>query len=144
MRGLISCNQYADQLYGPEQGECTPSSDEDIGRSLTLEIDMLRGSEQKPRRFQAVDTGTKHLIFIKCHPSVDPVSLVHHMLSSVMEAKENKARYNPFKVKLVLILIAGFANDLSLCLQYVMLLQEIFRNAYLMFLHNIFIKRGQH
>ena len=86
-------HQYADQLYGPElSADDTPSS-EDVALSLAQEVDKLRGSEQKPRRFKAVDTGTKHLVFVKCHPPVDPVQLVHHMLASVMEAGESKARY---------------------------------------------------
>ena len=85
--------QYADQLYGPEpNGDDTPSSGDDVSLKLAQEVDKLRGSEEKPRRFQAVDTGTKHLVFVKCHPLVDPVLLVHHMLSSVKEAKEHKAR----------------------------------------------------
>ncbi|CAI8009328.1 THUMP domain-containing protein 1 [Geodia barretti] len=87
-------NEYADQLYGPEpNGDDTPSSGDDVSLKLAQEVDKLRGSEEKPRRFQAVDTGTKHLVFVKCHPLVDPVLLVHHMLSSVKEAKEHKARF---------------------------------------------------
>ena len=89
--------QYADQLYGPEltHNKDSPSDDEgeDIASALAQEVEKLRGgSEQSPRRFQAINSGAKHVIFIKCHSPVDPVELVHYILSDVMKTKQHKSR----------------------------------------------------
>lgn len=88
-------NEYADQLYGPEHdGGAVDKEDEDIASSLAREMEEMRNaSGEVIRRFQAVNTGTKHLVFVRCQPPVDPVVLVHHMLSSLVELKEHKARY---------------------------------------------------
>ena len=53
----------------------------------------IRGDEHRPRRFQAVNTGTKHLVFIECNPPVEPVALVHSMFSDILTSKKQKARY---------------------------------------------------
>ena len=88
-------SQYADQLYGPEltHNEDSPSDNEDIAAALAQEAEKLRGSEQNPRRFQAINSGAKHVVFIKCRPPVDPVELVHYTLSDVLKTKQHKSRY---------------------------------------------------
>ena len=93
--------QYADQLYGPESSPSTHASDspaasddEDIAATLAEEVRELRGSEHKPRRFQANISGAKHVVFIQCRPPVDPVKLVHHILSDVMKTQQHKSRYS--------------------------------------------------
>ena len=89
--------QYADQLYGPESAHNkdspSDSKDEDIATALAQEVEKLRGSEQMPRRFQAISSGAKHVVFVQSHPPVDPVELVHYTLSDVMKTKQRKSRY---------------------------------------------------
>ena len=92
---LFTCSQYADQLYGPEltHNEDSPQGEEDVATALAQEVEKLRGSsEQSPRRFQAINSGAKHVVFIKCQPPVDPVELVHYILSDVMKTKQHKSR----------------------------------------------------
>lgn len=84
--------QYADQMYGPEIIS-NEGDEDDVAFSLAQEVDRLRGNELKPRRFQAIDSGTKHVVFVQCQPPVDPVGLVHHILSDVLKTKSNKSRY---------------------------------------------------
>ena len=57
------------------------------------EVNELRGGEVRPKRFQAIETGAKHLVFVQCHPPVDPVELVYHTLSDIMKTKQHKSRY---------------------------------------------------
>ena len=89
--------QYADQLYGPESPLLTEHSDDkdkdlNVETAIAREVQCLRGSECKPRRFQATNSGAKHVVFIRCHPPVVPEILVHHMLSDVMKTKVSKTR----------------------------------------------------
>lgn len=83
--------QYADKLYGPEfpSDECL--SDDDISSALARETDSLK--EKKERRFTAVQSGAKHLVFIVCGPPVEPCVLVHSMLTEVATKGERVSRY---------------------------------------------------
>lgn len=79
-------------MYGPELSPSDGSPvEEDVASSLTQEVNRLRGSE--PRRFQAINSGAKHLIFVQCHLPVDPVQLVYLILSDLMKTKQCKSRY---------------------------------------------------
>ena len=42
---------------------------------------------ERERRFQAVNSGAKHVVFIKCRDPVDPCLLVHHMLSDMLSTQ---------------------------------------------------------
>lgn len=81
-------------MYGPEsEAKEEPTEAKDIAMTLAEEVHGLRGSEQKPRRFQATNSGAKHVVFIHCCPPVDPVKLVHYILSDVLKTKVHKSRY---------------------------------------------------
>ena len=95
--------QYGDKLYGPEdlpnsEKERHSDSDEDGGdveAAMAKEIERLKGKEKdgKPqRRFQSVDTGAKHVVFIRCLEEVVPCELVHHMLSDIASSGVKKSR----------------------------------------------------
>ena len=89
--------QYADQLYGPESPLLTEDSDDkdkdlNVEAAIAREVQGLRGSECKPRRFQAASSGAKHVVFIQCRTPVDPERLVHHILSDVMKTRVCKTR----------------------------------------------------
>lgn len=47
---------------------------------------------EKERRFQAVNSGAKHVVFIKCREPVEPCQLVHYMLSDMLSTKVHKSR----------------------------------------------------
>ena len=103
-------SQYADKLYGPEdmgsqEGENESGEDEssegkgsdDIEAAVAKEIEQLKGSRgvkggRAERRFQAVNTGAKHVVFIKCQEEVDPSVLVHHILSDIVDSGVKKSR----------------------------------------------------
>lgn len=79
-------------MYGPESEAKEESSGaKDIAMTLAEEVHGLRG-DQKPRRFQATNSGAKHVVFIHCCPSVDPVKLVHFILSDILKTKVHKSR----------------------------------------------------
>lgn len=93
--------QYGDKLYGPEltsaDGSGSDSDEEkssaaDIASAVAEEVAKLKGSEEKPRRFQAVHSGAKHVVFIQCSDPVDPYELVHHMLMDVSVNGVRKSR----------------------------------------------------
>lgn len=102
------CVQYADKLYGPEdlptseEGDNSADDDANGGRgsgadveaAVAKEIERLKGKGKnaKPRRFQVVDSGTKHVVFIRCLEEVDPPQLVHHMLSDIASSGVKKSR----------------------------------------------------
>lgn len=87
-------NEYADQLYGPEKTEeAEPQdADDDIGDALLKEIKDMVQVKKTMRRFQVMDSGAKHCIFI--HTTVDdPCHLVHHILNEAYTRKLQKSRY---------------------------------------------------
>ena len=102
-----------------------------MASSLEKEVDELRGSEKKPRRFQAINTGTKHLIFVKCDSPVEPVQLVHHMLSDVMELGKQKASKVMFLLYYsTLHHSVDFVSALYQCLLYAILTRKTSRNVH--------------
>ncbi|XP_045566577.1 THUMP domain-containing protein 1 [Salmo salar] len=89
-------NEYADQLYGPENfkepEESSSEEDEDVEAALKKEVKQLKASSGKrERRFQAMDSGANNVIFIKTK-NLDPDKLVHHILSDLHITKKNKSR----------------------------------------------------
>ena len=88
--------QYADDLYGPEKlGDNNEEVNEDeIEDALAKEIDTIN-SKSTERRFQAVDSGAKNVIFIKSALPDDVCisSFVHHILEDLLKTKSKKARY---------------------------------------------------
>ena len=84
-------------MYGPESEAKEEYSGDneakDIAITLAQEVQRLRGGEKKPRRFQAISSGAKHIVFIRCCPPTDPVNLVHYILSDILKTKQPKSRY---------------------------------------------------
>lgn len=64
----------------------------DIDAAIAKEVQSLKGSERKERRFKSVDSGAKHVVFIVCAPPVEPCRLVHFMLSDVASNGIRKSR----------------------------------------------------
>ena len=88
-------------MYGPEStsadesdhgGEADQTSAADIAAAVADEVAKLKGSEERPRRFQAVHTGTKHVVFIQCNDPVVPCQLVHYILTDVSVTGVKKSR----------------------------------------------------
>ncbi|XP_023670794.2 THUMP domain-containing protein 1 isoform X2 [Paramormyrops kingsleyae] len=92
-------NEYADQLYGPEkfsdseEGDSDVESDEDDAEAaLKKEVTKICTSTQKrERRFQALDSGAKNVVFIRTQ-HLDPAHLVHHILQDLHTTKKKKSR----------------------------------------------------
>ncbi|KAJ8001401.1 hypothetical protein DPEC_G00169130 [Dallia pectoralis] len=90
-------NEYADQLYGPENFKDPEESvseedeDEDAETALKREVKQLKASGKRERRFQSMDSGANNVIFIKTK-NLDPDKLVHHILSDLHLTKKKKCR----------------------------------------------------
>ncbi len=50
------------------------------------------GGRERERRFRAVNSGARHVVFIQCSSEVDPTELVHTMLSDIHATKIAKSR----------------------------------------------------
>lgn len=46
----------------------------------------------KERRFVSLDSGAKHVVFIRCSEEIDPTQLVHTMLMDIHTTKVMKSR----------------------------------------------------
>ncbi|XP_067115201.1 THUMP domain-containing protein 1 [Osmerus mordax] len=92
-------NEYADKLYGPENGgeesgsEAEEGEEEDDAEAaLKKEVSQLRCSSQKHQlRFRALDSGANNVIFIRT-TNLEPDKLVHHILSDLHTSKKKKSR----------------------------------------------------
>ena len=81
---------------GEDDDDGVKEGRDDIEAAVAKEIEKLkgRGKGGRPRRrFQAVNTGAKHVVFIRCLEEVDPCHLVHHMLSDIVDSGVKKSRY---------------------------------------------------
>ncbi|XP_043248501.1 THUMP domain-containing protein 1 homolog [Colletes gigas] len=110
-------SEFADEIYGShtvqdsdndntkvsttEQDDSVNSKTEqddekdDISTALNKEINELRAEYKKPiaaRRFQAVDTGVKNVIFIKS-TLPDPLELVTKIVTELDKTKQQRTRY---------------------------------------------------
>ncbi|XP_065883024.1 THUMP domain-containing protein 1-like isoform X2 [Dysidea avara] len=80
--------KYADKLYGPEmQGSgdhkvVTTGEDLDVDAAISQELESLKKKPSR-RRFQALDSGAKNVVFIQCEDVVCPNELVHFMLTDI-------------------------------------------------------------
>ena len=92
--------KYADQLYGPEasppeaegSGGSGQEEEGDIEAAVAREVARLKGSGDQPRRFQACNSGAKHVVWIQCREPVVPCQLVHCMLSDLLKSGVRKSR----------------------------------------------------
>lgn len=67
------------------EGEGPASSEAKAGAS--------KGTEVTERRFRSMNSGAKHVVFIKCSPEINPTELVHSMLSDIHTTKIRKSRW---------------------------------------------------
>jgi tRNA acetyltransferase TAN1 len=75
---------YADEMYGPERLEGVEEegrNDEDVIRSLEKELEELKQIKQT-RRFRAVRSPSKNVVFIQCRKEISPTDLTHRILTS--------------------------------------------------------------
>ncbi|XP_030635461.1 THUMP domain-containing protein 1 [Chanos chanos] len=93
-------NEYADNLYGPENlADTEDSNTEDEGEdpddaetALKKEVTKIRSStEKQQRRFQALDSGAANVVFIRTQ-NIDPAELVHQILEDLYQTKKRKSR----------------------------------------------------
>uniref|UniRef100_A0A1A9ZF01 THUMP domain-containing protein n=1 Tax=Glossina pallidipes TaxID=7398 RepID=A0A1A9ZF01_GLOPL len=104
-------NQYADELYGADEGEIKPdckkddkghdsnaaveeegSTDDgnDIADDLQTQIKATK--EKVKRRFQVVETGVSNCVFIKTVLE-NPVPLAIHIIEDIAKTKKQASRY---------------------------------------------------
>ncbi|KAK3530146.1 hypothetical protein QTP86_015155 [Hemibagrus guttatus] len=88
-------NEYADQLYGPEQlaePKDSSSSDDDVEAALQKEVEQFHSTtEKQQRRFTALDSGANNVLFIRTH-NIDPGCLVHSILQDLYSSGRLKSR----------------------------------------------------
>lgn len=87
-------NEYADQLYGPEQlaDPDDSSSEDDVEAALQKEVKQFHSTtENQQRRFTAVESGANNVLFIRTH-SIDPGQLVHSILQDLYSTRRLKSR----------------------------------------------------
>ncbi|KAL3876574.1 hypothetical protein ACJMK2_034408 [Sinanodonta woodiana] len=98
-------NEYADELYGPEQNGADGSgsdnnadsdddAENDMEKCLEREVHQMKEQQKNPgkRRFQNIFTKAKNCIFIKTQLE-DPCLVAHTILSDLAEKKVQKTRY---------------------------------------------------
>ncbi|XP_075164026.1 THUMP domain-containing protein 1 homolog [Haematobia irritans] len=103
-------NQYADEIYGPEDLEVTTNQDvkdknqddeisggktsDDISDELQKQIDATQQKSKSPskRRFQVVDTGATNCVFIKTTLE-DPKELVSRIVRDIANTRKQKTRH---------------------------------------------------
>ncbi|XP_053532309.1 THUMP domain-containing protein 1 [Ictalurus punctatus] len=87
-------NEYADQLYGPEQlaDPNDSSSEDDVEEALQKEVKQFHSTtENRQRRFTALESGANNVLFIRTH-SIDPGQLVHSILQDLYSTRRLKSR----------------------------------------------------
>jgi len=70
----------------------TTSKDLDVDAAISQELESLKKNPSR-RRFQALDSGAKNVIFIQCEDVVCPGELVHFMLTDIAATKVPCTRY---------------------------------------------------
>ncbi|XP_065359344.1 THUMP domain-containing protein 1 homolog [Calliphora vicina] len=114
-------NQYANELYGPEEDDhkdvdaeksqqsAEEPANEDIADELQKQINatQLKTKSSAKRRFQVVDTGASNCVFIKTTLD-DPVAIGGHIVKDIAETKQQKTRH---LLRLVPIDAVCKAND---------------------------------
>ena len=98
---LFSYNQYADAIYGPEHldiEEVQPKSannyvdEQSIEEALKKEVENLKSKQFTERRFKAVKTKVKNVLFIKTTLE-DPNNIVDTIFNDIEQTKLKKTRY---------------------------------------------------
>ncbi|CAI2174354.1 11863_t:CDS:2 [Funneliformis geosporum] len=103
-------DEYADKIY--KSTDENPSVDEggsdkdDVETSIAKEIAQMK-QPHKSRRFASIQTGANCVVFIKTNPPVNPVQLVHSILTDLYNTGQKKTR---FTMRLVPIAQTCYAN----------------------------------
>ncbi|CAG8491999.1 12109_t:CDS:2, partial [Cetraspora pellucida] len=90
---------YADLIYKQDDltnvvddNETSKLVDDDIESSIAKELAQMKRPHTS-RRFASIQTGTDCVTFIKTNPPVDPVQLVHYILTDLYNTKQKKTRF---------------------------------------------------
>ncbi|CAL1527286.1 unnamed protein product [Lymnaea stagnalis] len=120
-------NEYADQLYGPDQTNKQPvnvdeskedSDCDDLEKALKQEVDGLKDTVSKPKRFQNVMANAKNCVFIRTTLE-DPVKLVTTVMDDIAKKRINKARYAA-RILPILETCKAHAEDIQKCVKKVL------------------------
>ena len=98
---VFPCIQYADIIHGPEKIDAEDVSENDdehgdeqsIEEALKREVANIKNSNLKERRFKAVKTKVKHVVFIKTTLE-EPDKIVNTIFHDIEKTKVKKTRYS--------------------------------------------------
>ncbi|KAI8078192.1 uncharacterized protein B0P05DRAFT_542884 [Gilbertella persicaria] len=90
-------SRYGDELYPVEQEDKKDDDEEeeeelDLEASIAKEVAALKKPKGK-KRYANITTGTDCVAFIRVSPPIEPVKLVHHMLTDLNEKQIKTTRY---------------------------------------------------
>ncbi|CAO3622700.1 unnamed protein product [Mucor hiemalis] len=89
--------RYGDELYPVEANEDEEEDnddddEDDLEASIAKEVANLKKPKGR-KRFANITTGTDCVVFIRCIPPINPVKLVHHMLTDLDKTQTKTTRY---------------------------------------------------
>ncbi|KAI9335864.1 thump domain-containing protein [Pilaira anomala] len=86
--------RYGDELYpvAEEEEEDNIDEEEDLEASIAKEVAALKKPKGR-KRFANITTGTDCVVFIRTLPPIEPVKLVHHMLTDLNTTQKKTTRY---------------------------------------------------
>ncbi|KAG9284282.1 hypothetical protein G9A89_002092 [Geosiphon pyriformis] len=101
-------NEYVEKLYEVENSSDPPNegSTEDVETAFLKELASMK-KKHGEYMFSSIQTGTDCSVFLKTNPPVDPVQLVHYILTDINKTKQKKTR---FTQRLTPITKTCFAN----------------------------------
>ncbi|KAI9469874.1 MAG: hypothetical protein EXX96DRAFT_587813 [Benjaminiella poitrasii] len=87
-------SRYADELYpvDTEEDNDNDDDDDDLEASIAKEVASLKQSSGK-KRLANITTGIDCVAFIRVTPPIEPVKLVHTMLTDLQEKQEKTTRF---------------------------------------------------
>jgi len=129
-------NEYADTIYGPENLEKesqshddsdVPNNDEDqsIEDALKKEVESLKCCNFTERRFKAVKTKVKNVLFIKTTLE-DPNRIVDAIFHDIEQTRLKKTRYC---MKLMPIMKTCYASEKSIKQQTEQIFRQFFQEG---------------
>ena len=77
---------------GVEEEEKGGAEEEVRGGAEEKKGGAQKAGQEVERRFVSMNSGAKHVIFIKCSEEVDPIRLVHFMLKDIHTTQIRKSR----------------------------------------------------
>ncbi|ORX50597.1 hypothetical protein DM01DRAFT_1337757 [Hesseltinella vesiculosa] len=89
--------KYANDLYPATNqlvaNEVSDGEDDDLEASIAKELAELKETKHEDKRFVNISTATDCVLFIKTHPDIPPVALVHAIMKDVKETQLKQTRY---------------------------------------------------